>query len=771
MSWNKNILYIHSILIFIVFTTVSFSQSTDYNPPLYWSVYEHHIIKEQNGVADNYIPETEFLANIDWVDQNLKSYGYDMICVDGWGDVSQYNDNGYRSSHSVHWQHDFEWWSNHLQQRGMRLGMYGNPLWIHVDISDTTRKIATTNINVSTLIDSSENSLFTWVQVDRPGAEEYVKGYIQYYADMGIKFFRVDFLSWYETGYDRYLGIVGPNRPRVHYETALQWMREACDSNDMYLSLVMPNLFNEAELEIQYGHMIRINEDTGYGEWWKFSDKDRGHRFDEWSQYANAFDGFTYWSYISGRDKVRLDGDFIRINTFSTDSEKRSVISAHLIAGGPLTISDQHSTIDDDIWVYQNEELLELNYDGFVGKPITNNPIDEASQIWTGQMSNGDWVIGLFNRESETRTRTISLNDLGFSGDALVRDLWQHAYLGLMDTISADIPPHGCMILKVNNENDPRVKQNIIFEPIADKVYGDPDFTLNAQSSSGLPVEFETALGPAFVNGNQVHLTGQNGKVFIVAKQAGDESYFAAMPKVQSFQVTGGHQSQMYIGGTFSGWNLNIPMQLNGDNWIAEDVQISGGGHELKFANTNDWSGDDWGNASGLTGTAQLTTGGAPNISFVIPQTGLYDIYFNDISLAYSIESVISDLDENVNAPLDFELSQNYPNPFNPATTIKFGIPASVIAIPTYREKQSPELTSASVSRRTPRNDKTNLRLIVYDILGNEIAVLINEQKPPGNYKVEFNASSINKNLASGIYIYKLTVGSFSQSRKMLLLK
>ncbi len=564
------------------------------------------------------------------------------------------------------------------------------------------------------------------------------------------------------------LGTVGPSRPKAHYETALRWMREACDSNDMYLSLVMPNLFNEAELELQFGHMIRINEDTGYGEWWKFSDKDRGHRFSEWSQYANAFDGFTYWSYISGRDKVRLDGDFIRINTFATDSEKRSVISAHLIAGGPVTISDQHSTIGDDIWLYQNEEMLALNNDGFVGKPITNNPVDEASQIWTGQLSNGDWIVGLFNRENETRARTIAVNDLGFSANVLVRDLWQHAEIGMMDTITAAIPPQGCMILKVTNENDSRLNQIITFNSIADRVYGDPDFNLNASTTSNLPIEFEVALGPAIILNDQVHLTGQNGKVFITAKQTGDNTYFAAMPKVESFEVTGGHQSQMYIGGTFTGWSLNIPMQLDGDNWFAEDVQISGGGHELKFANTSDWSGDDWGNASGLTGTAQLTTGGAPNISFTIPQTGSYDIYFNDISLAYSIGSVISDVNENETLPIDFELSQNFPNPFNPTTTIEFSIPTTVIAIPTSREKQSPEITSVN---SFPRNENTNFRLIVYDILGNEIAVLMNEQKPPGKYEIEFNTSSINKNLVSGIYIYRLTAGSFSKSRKMILMK
>ncbi|OIP58677.1 MAG: hypothetical protein AUK34_08810 [Ignavibacteria bacterium CG2_30_36_16] len=57
--------------------------------------------------------------------------------------------------------------------------------------------------------------------------------------------------------------------------------------------------------------------------------------------------------------------------------------------------------------------------------------------------------------------------------------------------------------------------------------------------------------------------------------------------------------------------------------------------------------------------------------------------------------------------------------------------------------------------------------LKIYDVLGNEIATLVNEEKPPGNYEVEFNA----KGLASGVYFYRLTAGSFIQTKKMILLR
>lgn len=100
----------------------------------------------------------------------------------------------------------------------------------------------------------------------------------------------------------------------------------------------------------------------------------------------------------------------------------------------------------------------------------------------------------------------------------------------------------------------------------------------------------------------------------------------------------------------------------------------------------------------------------------------------------------------NYTTPTEYKLEQNYPNPFNPTTKIRYSIP-NVIASET---KQSA------------------VKLIVYDILGNEVATLVNEQKEAGYYEVEFSASSF----ASGVYIYKLQSSQgYSDVKKMLLLK
>ena len=123
--------------------------------------------------------------------------------------------------------------------------------------------------------------------------------------------------------------------------------------------------------------------------------------------------------------------------------------------------------------------------------------------------------------------------------------------------------------------------------------------------------------------------------------------------------------------------------------------------------------------------------------------------YVDDIGiLIYTIPTSLQDEAEPVT---QFELEQNYPNPFNPSTKIKFTIPSSVI------------LSEAK---------NLSIQLKVYDVLGNEVATLVNEQKPAGNYEIEFNSTGmIHQTLSSGIYFYQLRAGSFIDTKKMILLK
>ena len=196
-----------------------------------------------------------------------------------------------------------------------------------------------------------------------------------------------------------------------------------------FLALLCQICFTQEPQKKINGNMFRVDNDVATGTWANWRDVDRGIMYDEWSVFANAVDGLTYWSYLSQPDSVKLDPDFIRLNTFANDDEKESVISLALISGGPLAIADEYNSIGTDIWLYQNTELLSLKDDNFMAKPLTNDVTNSNSQVWQGQLPNGDWIVGLFNRETTSQTRSINFNTLGITGNAHIRDLWLHTNL------------------------------------------------------------------------------------------------------------------------------------------------------------------------------------------------------------------------------------------------------------------------------------------------------------------------------------------------------
>jgi hypothetical protein len=100
--------------------------------------------------------------------------------------------------------------------------------------------------------------------------------------------------------------------------------------------------------------------------------------------------------------------------------------------------------------------------------------------------------------------------------------------------------------------------------------------------------------------------------------------------------------------------------------------------------------------------------------------------------------SVVTGVGDSPGMPLQFQLHQNYPNPFNPATSLRFDLPTA-----------------------------GHVKLVVFDVLGREVATLLNEMVPAGSHDMTFNASG----LSSGVYFYRLQAGDFVETKTLLLLK
>ena len=423
--------------------------------PLYWSVYEYCYDQERQGVGTIDISPEEWDKIIDFVATNLKPHGYDMICTDGFIAMLATDNSGYMTQYGSISLKDLV---AKCKAKGLKLGVYDNPLWIHgprdTKIEGTDYTFGNLYYNGSTQVVNPgvDDMWFHWIVAENPGAKEYIDGFFKHYKELGVEFIRMDFLSWYEDGKDRGIGVVGRGYGRESYARAMAYIGEAAKKYGIFTSLVMPHNFNDAEIEARYGNMMRIVCDTGGGGWWHTSAQDKGKSYANWPQCMNQFDGFTYWSHLSGRNKIILDGDFIRLNKFDTDAERETVISLQLMAGGPVAAADQYTTIGNNLKFYVNDELLALNKDGFVGKPLSDKLGDKKSEIWYGKMTNGDYVVGLFNRSDNTASVSVKLSDIGISGEKNVRDLWKHTDEGKASVVSANIPAHGCKIVKLSDQ-------------------------------------------------------------------------------------------------------------------------------------------------------------------------------------------------------------------------------------------------------------------------------------------------------------------------------
>jgi hypothetical protein len=203
------------------------------------------------------------------------------------------------------------------------------------------------------------------------------------------------------------------------------------------------------------------------------------------------------------------------------------------------------------------------------------------------------------------------------------------------------------------------------------------------------------------------------------------DNFESAQPSVV---YDGTNYYMFYSGGPSLGWKIGYA--------YSEDGRV--------------WHKDDENNPvlePGLTGSWDSESVGYHNVCFNSDSTGFNMWYTGAEAAAFAgnigyatapIDPVGIDNDEKNNKPDNFVLYQNFPNPFNPSTTIQYTISETGL-----------------------------VSLRIYNLLGEDVATLVNEEKPAGNHEVEFNAAS----LSSGLYFYKLQSGSFIEIKKMILMK
>ena len=226
------------------------------------------------------------------------------------------------------------------------------------------------------------------------------------------------------------------------------------------------------------------------------------------------------------------------MRSFAGAAERQSAINLFVMAGAAIAIADQYDTIKDDTSFYTNEEILEVRQAGLVGKPVYLNShsydwdqTSRDSQRWVGQLPDGSWVIGLFNRADTGAPITQTLDFasiLGLTEPAMVRDLWAHQDMGSMTSWSATLAPHASSLVKVTPAEPTRYQAQVgamagtaRFENSAQDYTGSGYVTgLDTPGSSiGMAIAVATA-GTHVLTCRVANGTGEPGGLAVTAQDA-----------------------------------------------------------------------------------------------------------------------------------------------------------------------------------------------------------------------------------------------------------
>ncbi len=465
-----------------------------------------------------------------------------------------------------------------------------------------------------------------------------------------------------------------------------------------------------------------------------------------WEDLRNGFVEDIYAQRIDMNGNIQWTTDGIPICT-ATGNQRLPMIVSDGAGGAIITWIDHRAGIISSIYAQRvsSNGSVQWTTDGI---PICPASINQTSPQIISDENNGAIIMWVDNRTG-VNENDIYAQRINGNGELL----WSTSGLPVCAIYRrqqiASIAPDGSggAIIAWTDDRD------TINRPLTSDVYAqrvDPNGNLLWQSNG-----LEIASGPGNQKAPQIYSYGDGGAIIVWDDtRNGDNNRDVYAQRVSS------------TGSVF--WNMNgIPI-CNAPNdqdhqriisdgsdgaIIAWEDERSGGNNRHIFAQRINQAGSiQWtlngikiSNAQGYKSFTQMLPIGSGNVIFTWGDERISsddrNIYAQQINQNGQL-GIVTSVDDLNSVPKNFELSQNYPNPFNPSTKIKFSNP----------------IVGSELAQTV---------LKVYDVLGNEVATLVNEYKPAGNYEVNFDAS----HLSSGVYFYKLQAGSFVESKKMILLK
>lgn len=422
-------------------------------PPMGWNSYD--------AFGDSVL-ESEVLANAAWLKEHLQPYGWDTVVVDfRWYDskadgiriqnpegvtVDEYGRcippaNRFPSAANGA---GFKPLADRIHSMGLKFGIHimrGIPrIAVAKDLPIHNSRFRASDAVRGTGDRAREcrwNRDMFGVDATTEAGRAWYADISRQYAGWGVDYIKCDDIANLERGVERY--------PQAEVEALCDGLRAS--GRSILLSLSPgPALLDKAEHLMQFAHLWRIS-----GDFW-----------DNWPALDRNFNLLASWLPHAGpghwpdADMIPL-GHICQRNcdvrpdrwTRLSRDEQRTLMTLWALAPSPLMLG--MNLPDNDEWttsLLTNPEVLAVNQDP--GGSAGQRRADSAQNvdIWTKQLADRSCAVGFFNRTSQPAGFKVVWQDLGFSPDPELRDLWQRKDLGKQKQFVAELPPHGCILLR-----------------------------------------------------------------------------------------------------------------------------------------------------------------------------------------------------------------------------------------------------------------------------------------------------------------------------------
>lgn len=403
----------------------------------------------------------------------LQRHGYRYINIDsGWAlsqvnsadSASYYDEDGRPLPDSSKFPDGMRGTAAYIHRNGQKAGIYWTP-GVPKVLATANPQILNTPYHVQDILVvpyTDGNGFRSSYKIDftKPGAREYVDSMVKLFASWGFDFIKLDGVT---PGSSFSFGPPPPGVPAT------------CPQNTCIDNTQDVKAWHEA-IEMS-GRRIWLNLswslDHDYAAWWEKYANARRLEFDiecyfcrttitNWSTVLNRFTDLVPWEDDSGPGKGWNDLDSLEVgngtntndgNTLVSglsEDERRSMMTLWVIANAPLYLGDDLTQLDSfGLELLTNDDVIAVDQSGHPGKQMTTGT-DGQTPIWVSRDSDGTYVVALFNLNATSANVSVSWSDLGFNGNALVFDLWNHTRpMKAQSSYSVLLPAHGSSLVRV----------------------------------------------------------------------------------------------------------------------------------------------------------------------------------------------------------------------------------------------------------------------------------------------------------------------------------